>query len=60
MKRYNSIMEILKSKDLSLIEIQERMEEYIAEKGMTLEEFCETEEGQEMVKFNEQRFWKPM
>ena len=60
MKRYNSIMEILKSKDLSLIEIQERMEEYIAEKGMTLEEFCETEEGQKMVKFNEQRFWKPM
>ncbi len=60
MKRYNSIMEILKSKDLSLIEIQERMEEYIAEKGMTPEEFCETEEGQEMVKFNEQRFWKPM
>ena len=52
--KYKTMMEIMKAEDLSLTEMQEAIEQYLKEKNMTMDEFIETEEGQEMLKMSEE------
>ncbi len=56
--KYKSVKEIMEDESLSLYEIEETIEIFLNEKGMTVDEFFyETEEGQKLQELSaEERF----
>ena len=47
--KYKTMTEILEDESLDLLEMHELMWQFLEEKGMTEDEFYETEEGQELL-----------
>lgn len=58
--KHKTMTEILEDKSLSLPEIHEAMWKFLETKGMSMEEFMMTAEGQKILKMSEEdRFTHP-
>ncbi len=58
--KYNTMKEIVEDETLNLKEVIELMQQFLNEKGMDMEEYMATDEGQELLKISEEdRFTHP-